>query len=266
MRYVCDHDLHIHSFCSACVRNDCEQSPSNMLEYAKNNGFSTICITDHFWDETIPCLSDWHRQHTFERISQVKPLPMAENINFLFGCETDLDREMTLGISRERMEAFDFIIIATAHLAGGGFTIPIENDSDPEAKAMHWVRRLDAVLGMNLPFHKIGIAHLACPQMMKSREGYIRLMNLIPEKDMWHLFERAAMLGCGIELNASDMQYAEDEAEAVLRPFKIAKQCGCKFYFGSDAHHAPRFDIAKGIFEKTVDQLGLCESDKFVIQ
>lgn len=262
MRYICDHDLHIHSNRSACVRNDPEQTPERMLRYAKENGFRTVCVTDHFWDEDIPCISDWHRQHTFKRISSVVPLPQEENIRFLFGCETDLDKNDILGISRERMEVFDFIIIPTTHM-GGGFAVPQEYGDNPSAKAEHWVRRLDAVLHMDLPFHKIGIAHLAYPQMIKPRENYLKMLSMIASADMERLFTRAAALGCGIELNASDMSFSEEEAEYVLRPFRIAKGCGCRFYCGSDAHHSPRFELAKGLFEKAVTLLELKEEDKF---
>ena len=48
-----------------------------------------------------------------------------------------------------------------------------------------------------------------------------------------------------------------------MRPFVIAKERGCRFYFGSDAHHPSDFERAKEKFEKTVDLLDLTEDDKF---
>ena len=57
----------------------------------------------------------------------------------------------------------------------------------------------------------------------------------------------------------------EEEKDALLRPFFIAKECGCKFYLGSDAHHPDGLDGAKAIFERAVDLLELTEEDKFVI-
>ena len=50
MRYVFDHDFHIHSELSSCSR-DPEQSPERILAYAKENGLKKIVITDHFWDD-----------------------------------------------------------------------------------------------------------------------------------------------------------------------------------------------------------------------
>lgn len=62
------------------------------------------------------------------------------------------------------------------------------------------------------------------------------------------------------------MKFTEEETEVVLRPYRIAKQYGCKFYCGSDAHHPNILDEAKTIFERTVNLLELTEEDKFTIR
>ena len=65
--------------------------------------------------------------------------------------------------------------------------------------------------------------------------------------------KKAAELGCGIELNCSDMGFDMSEAESILRIYKIAKKCGCKFYCGSDAHGVATLNNAKEIFERAID-------------
>ena len=47
MKYIIDHDLHIHSCLSACSGNPA-QTPAAILNYARANGFKHICLTDHF--------------------------------------------------------------------------------------------------------------------------------------------------------------------------------------------------------------------------
>ena len=76
---------------------------------------------------------------------------------------------------------------------------------------------------------------------------------------------RLARLGIGIELNATDMSFDKSEANIVLRPFKIAKECGCKFYFGSDAHHPQTFKNSVKLFRRAVKLLHLTEDDKFIL-
>ena len=263
MKYVFDNDCHIHSRLSLCS-NDPGQTPERILEYARRYDLKTICLTDHFWDEKVPGAIDWYSKQNFAHISEAKPLPQADGIRFLFGCETEMDRNMTLGISKERFDEFDFVVIPTTHFHMSGFTIP-EDYITPEQRAEFWHKKLNALLNMDLPFHKIGIAHLACPLMNSPREKYIETMAALSESDMENAFGRAAEKGVGIELNYGDMKFSDSEADTVLRPFKIAKHMGCKFYCGSDAHHPAELDDAKNIFERAIDMLGLTENDKFNI-
>lgn len=265
MRCIYDNDLHIHSGISTCSADE-NQTPERILAYAKQNDLKTVCLTDHFWDETVEGASCWYEPQNYAWICQAKPLPQAEGIRFLFGCEIDMDKHMTLGLAREHFDRFDFVVIPTTHLHMTGFTLTKEDGETTQGRADLWVKRLDALLNMDLPFEKIGIAHLACPLIdNRSRESYLSVLEQIPSAEIERLFTKAAQLGAGIELNCGDMKFSDEEAEIVLRPFRIAKQCGCKFYFGSDAHHPQELDGAKAVFERAIDYLQLEETDKFII-
>jgi histidinol phosphatase-like PHP family hydrolase len=264
MKYTIDNDLHIHSMLSLCS-NDPRQNTNAILEYAKENGLKTLCLTDHFWDDAVDGASAWYAEQDFPHIAAAKPLPQCKGIRFLFGCETELNKYLTLGISPEKYEQFDFIIIPTTHFHMKGYTTFEDETATPEGKANTWVKRLDAVLDMELPFHKVGIAHLACTLIAPTREEYVEVLRLIPSEEMSRVFAKAAKAGVGIELNASDMDFADQEAETVLRMFRIAKDCGCKFYLGSDAHRPEDFENVQAIFDRAITLLGLTEEDKFTI-
>ena len=264
MRYVYDHDLHIHSKLSSCSRDE-NQSSERILQYAKQNNLKTICLTDHFWDDALEDASSWYAVQNFAHISKALPLPQADGIEFLFGCETEMDKFFRLGISKECIDNFDFVVVPTTHLHMMGFTIATE-DNAYEKRAELWVKRLDALLNMDLPFHKIGLAHITCSLMAPKREEYTEVLKLIPESEMQRLFKKAAEVGIGIELNTSVFDFADDEEAAIaLKPYKIAKECGCKFYCGSDAHHPGGLDHAKAVIERVIDLLQLTEDDKFHI-
>ena len=49
----------------------------------------------------------------------------------------------------------------------------------------------------------------------------------------------------------------------MFRPYRIARECGCTFYLGSDAHHPAGLSVAIERFEAMVDGLELEEKDKF---
>lgn len=265
MRFKVDHDYHIHSQLSECSQHP-EQTKENILKYAKDNGLSKIVITDHYWDSNVEGAPMWYQIQNFSHISQIKPLPKAEGIEFLFGAETDVDLHGTVGVSKPNFDDFDFVVIPTTHFHMAGFTIPEEAYRDTSVLARLWTQKLEKLLSMDLPFYKIGIAHLACTLINnKSREDYLKTLDLIPTEDMERLFKKAAELGVGIELNQDDMRFSDQEADRVLRMFKIAKKMGCKFYLGSDSHTPNGFLKAKEIFERAVDLLDLKETDKFHI-
>ena len=259
--YTVDHDLHIHSFLSTCSKCP-EQTPERIARYAVEEKLSTVCITDHFWDETVPGASPWYEKQDMPHILQSKPLPQPEGVRFLFGCETELDQRLRVGISPERMEQMDFIIIPTTHFHMK-FALTEEQRESVESRVAVWLKRLEAVLSKDLPFHKVGLAHLACHLIGRDREEYLQVMEKLPERPMEELFREAARLGVGIELNATDVKAAEGAEDTVLRPFHIAKACGCKFYCGSDSHSPSGFAKARARFERAVTQLGLTEEDKF---
>lgn len=263
MKFKVDHDYHIHTYLSSCSRNP-EQNIDFILGYAKQNGLRSLCITDHFWDDAVEGSSKWYAPQNLEHIREILPFPDDAEVNILFGCEGELRRDLTLGISREKFDCFDMIVIPTTHMHMSGFTVSEDGSETVEERAALWVERLDALLSMDLPFRKVGIAHLACFLInRKSEEDYLATVKAIPDGEMTRLFTKAAGLGVGIELNDGDMKHAL-KYETVMRMFRIAKECGCKFYLGSDSHNPNEFDGAVERAKLAADILGLTEDDKFI--
>ncbi len=267
MKYRIDHDYHIHSQLSLCS-NDPEQNPERILRYAVENGYKKLCLTDHYWDEAVPGASDWYRKQDTPHIEQALPLPQAEGVQFLFGAETDMDKYCTVGVSDKMLEKLDFIVIPTTHLHMNGFTIDPEDDA-LDRRAALYVERLDKLLSMDLPFEKIGVAHLTCPLAARRQVGdsltVLDMLDLIEDDTFRELFSRMAKLGTGFELNFSLTPYQGADRERVLRPYRIARDVGCKFYIGSDAHHPAGLDGAMKRFTEIVDALDLQEEDKFLL-
>lgn len=262
MKFKIDHDLHIHSYLSSCSRNPL-QNPETILDYAEKNNLSTLCITDHYWDTASGFPGNWYMTQNFDHISEILPLPKRDGIKLLFGCEGDMNKERLVGIPEERFSAFDFIVVPTTHMHMKGFAIEEEDFLVAEHCAKLWVNRLDALLSSNLPFQKVGIAHLACYLInKKSDEDYLRTLELIPSDEMHRLFEHAAKLGVGIELNGDDMRLGAKYGDTVMRMFRIAKEEGCKFYFGSDSHHPEEFASPLRYIKEAVETLDLTEDDK----
>ena len=169
MKFVIDHDLHLHSHLSACSGIP-EQTTESFLVHAAKNRLKRLCVTDHFWDELVPGESDWYRPQNYAHICEDLPLPKSEGIDLHFGCETEMDKFFTVGISKERIDLFDFIIIPTNHLHMNGFTVSTE-DNTVEARARVFMEKNHALLDKDLPFEKIGLAHFTCGLMNKHSDG-----------------------------------------------------------------------------------------------
>lgn len=261
MRFVADHDFHIHSTVSLCCHDE-NQTPEAILRYAKENNFKKICLTNHLWDERVKSDAQWHEAQQFGCVSSVLPLPKDSEVSFLFGAEADMDYNFVVGVSEERYDAFDFIVIPTTHLHLVGNTVKTKIKT-PEEGAEIWLKRLKELLEKQLPWHKTGIAHLTCGHIFRERTPEV--ISLLQDKDLYEVFSDCAKKGVGIELNMKTLFSSDEEKDILLRPYYIAKDCGCKFYLGSDAHKTAALDTAKENFENIITLLDLKESDKFIL-
>ena len=261
MRFVADHDFHIHSTVSLCCHDE-NQTPDAILNYAKENGYKSVCLTNHFWDEKVRSEAEWIDEHNFSCVSSVLPLPEDKNVEFLFGCETDMDFNNVLGISQERFDAFDFVIVATTHLHLDGNTVRTKITTPNEA-AYHWVDKAENLLLKDLPFHKIGIAHLTTGHILKNQTA--ETLELISDSAMYSIFKECSRKGAGIELNVKTINMTDEQKEIFLRPYFIAKECGCRFYLGSDSHKTSALSCAKENFENIISLLNLEEKHKFYL-
>jgi len=264
MKFICDHDLHIHSRLSPCSHSD-EQTADKILEICSANGMKLICLTDHFWDSTVKTgeFNNGWRKNDYKDNSVWLPLPQKDGIKFLFGCEADMNMHDDIGITEEVAALHDFIIIPTNHLHMKGFT------ASPDLITMEdyrksYMKRLQILLDSKLPHKKMGIAHLTCSLAYK--DDHRTFFNTM-EDAFWHdSFAQAAEEGFGVELNFSPFGYSEEDLEkGILRPYRIAKEHGCKFYCGSDAHTPGGFENFVKNMNAIVDLLGLTEDDKYHI-
>jgi len=262
MKYQIDHDYHIHSYLTPCAGHPPAQNAENILAYGKRMGMKHLCITDHFWDSenVSPMESAWFKNYGYPYVSRILPLPADEECKLHLGCETDMDLFFNVGVSDKLYDKLEFIIVATSHLHAPGWTVREDNTSVADRAAIY-MERNHKLLDMDLPFRKVGLAHPTCELIdYKCTGSYLDILNYVTDKEYRELFSRAAAVGMGIELN---MTLEEASQEAALRPYRIAKDCGCKFYLGSDAHTPGGLEGARERFEIMINALELSENDKF---
>ena len=259
MNFPIDHDLHCHSHLSSCSA-DPAQTTEAMLAHAKAHGFKTICVTDHFWDSPVPGPSGWYAPQNFDHVCKNLPLPKDDDVRFLFGCETEFCGGKKLAIAPEHYDAFDFIVIPPNHFHMRGFVRPTSYDTEEKVAGL-LVERLEQLQAFDLPWRKVGIAHIVSRLTFSEGEPG-KVFQLIDEKRF-----RAAMLffadhGTGIEVNIANFQPSRrKEGEAMRRLYRFAKDEGCKFYLASDAHHPDEMDFMADHAPEICEFLGLTADD-----
>lgn len=261
MKYIVDHDYHIHTTVSPCC-SDSLQTPQNILNYAIENQLKEIAITDHFWDLDLDADPGWWKMLPYDKLASILPLKQDDRCKVYFACECDMNKDYQVGIAPDKYDKFQFIIVSTTHFHMW-YNEEISVD-DIEKRAELYVERFFKALYSDLPNNKVGIAHLTT-SLISTPENHLDLIDLISDEVFAELFKLTAKRGWGVELNLKLDRYSEDDYQRLLRPYKIAKECGCKFYFGSDSHAIKSFDGKVAEFEKIVDLLDLKESDKYFI-
>lgn len=262
MKYILDNDLHIHTQLSTCS-SDPEQNKYTILEYAKEHGFKVICLTDHMWDnKDVPAPNNWYKKQNFEWVKQSLPVIEDDDVTMLFGCEAEIDKDLNLGITRDIIDQMDFVTVATSHLHHKGATIKL--DPTLEERRKLWLDKFEMLMNQDLPFHKMGVAHFTNSLMAPDNfQDHLDIISGVDDNTYRRLFTKAAKLGLGIELNIAIEIYDDLQKQLILRPYKIAKECGCKFYFGGDTHHPRDREKIDKRFTEIRDLLDLQESDKF---
>ncbi len=262
MNSLVTHDYHFHSTLSACCHDE-RLLPSVALDHAARCGYDAICLTDHLWDAEVPGASNWYAPQNIEHVRSSLPLPRHAGVQFFLGCETEYCGGTKLGLSRGHFDLFDFVVIPTTHMHMKGFVRPAECVTEARMAELY-VERLEQLLLLDLPWNKIGIAHLTCGLLFVEGDvGWI--LRQLDETRLMRVFDTLARRGAGIELNAACMGSWNTDPDTWLRVFRMAKKAGCLFYASSDAHTVENLDLIPAILPGVVDALGLDHKDRYRI-
>ena len=201
-----------------------------------------------------------------EKAKEILPLPQSPMCRFLFGMEVDMDAEGNVGISREEYDTFDFLILAPSHVhIVEQYKTMHAGETVTEAHKRWYKERIFGFLNMDLPYSKCGLAHFTTG--LVCRTDPIKVFELFSNEEYREIFGLVAKRGVGVELNIGKKlhEYVRepDVLEQILRPYRIAREMGCKFYLGGDAHEPEAFAGRKALFEQLIDLLELTEEDKF---
>ncbi len=264
------HDFHIHTSLSFCANESA--TIDAYVKIAKQIGLKKIGIANHFWDSKIPRIDTYYKtkydvgfydNQDFEHILKDKPeIEKYKNscVEILFGAEAEYDPiRRGVGITEEVAEQLDFLLVPNSHTHA---TMPISMYEPYEKHLQFMIDAYNDILDCPISKYVTAMAHpfsaVACPYPNSI------LYDLMPDDEFKKLFYKTAKKGIAVEINTGvfrKLSPDEIELNPRIRMYKLAKESGCKFLFGSDAHSDDVHKNYISILQKITELVGITESD-----
>jgi histidinol phosphatase-like PHP family hydrolase len=214
----------------------------NYLAAAEKHGLKTIGFANHCWAAQIqiPGMSPWHQGQDIEHVLKIKEqIPNdTRGIRILIGCETEYIGNGIAGLNKALADLFDFVLLPANHFNWKGFVVPEDlGVGGPKAVSELLYRRFMEVVDLGF-----GTAIVHPFQPLGFLEWEADVLNGISDAMYINCFKAAASAGLAIEINSYASArcttcIAENGFSSLyLKIHSIARECGCKFIFGSDAH------------------------------
>jgi len=112
-----DHDLHIHTYLSACCHDKAHHRPHAILDLAAQMGVKTIGFADHLWVNPDLAPSDWYRPQDARQTARLRAdlAACATDVRVLVGCEAEMIAPGKIGLTADYARQLDFVLLACNH-------------------------------------------------------------------------------------------------------------------------------------------------------
>lgn len=236
-----EHDFHIHTTLSLCA-HDSSATVENYVRKAKELGLKKLGFADHMWDSAIPGASEnFYKPQDFAHVAQlrqkIEKATNVDGIKLYFGCEVEYDPSREdIALTEETAKKFDFILVPNSHTH---MMMPTEYYEPKKRHAQFMLNAFKNIVTSPLAKYVTAVAHpfsaVCCPYDRRL------LYDMITPQEYRQVFSIAKKADIALEININDYKnctISEIMDNPSLRMLSIAKDCGCKFTFGSDAHSA----------------------------
>ena len=235
-------DLHMHTHLSFCGKD--EATVENYVAQAAGLSLTCLGFTDHMWDSAVPGMPWWYRQTDIQNVEHVLQLRSVLEQNrdcgvaLLMGCEAEYDYPgRGVALTEAAAEQFDFIIASSTHTHN---VMPKAFYDPPRRHAEFMLQAYEDMLNSPVSRYFTAMAHPV--HAVCGPYGHELPMAAITDDEYRRVFDLTAKKGIAVEINIKCLvghqeQFAADlEQQPHLRMFRIAKDCGCRFTFGTDCH------------------------------
>ena len=230
-----DHDLHVHTYLSACCQDKEGQRPAAILVLAEEMGLRTLGFTDHVWANPNIPPSGFYRPQDERQISQLRAdlATVSTGIRVLVGCEAEMIAPGQFGITPQFAEELDFVLLACSHFHMKDFVAQPKSNA-PGDLAKHMLNFFRSGVSSGLA---TSIAHPLFP--LGYLDQYDKAVETISDTEFLDVFGATVECGVALELTTVFLPTTPQKTFSIETPIRflsLAKQAGCKFTLGTDAH------------------------------
>jgi histidinol phosphatase-like PHP family hydrolase len=218
----------------------------NIVAEAARLGLTTIGFSDHIWtNEAVPA-SDWYKLQNATHIAKLRreiEESGAAPLRISVGCEADMRAPGEFSITPDFAATLDHVLLACSHFHMRGF-VEQPADTTPRAIGEHLIKFFISGVSSGLP---TSIAHPFFP--LGSIDRLDAIIASIPDSELSDTLSHAAAHNVALEITTCFIPGSNEQGNPVfsldtpLRLLSLAKQAGCKFTFGSDAHSLSRLHV-----------------------
>ena len=250
---LCQSDLHLHTNLSYCAPET--TVAASFLPHCESEGIKTLGFSNHFYT--------WRGlEHTLKIRDEIEEIRAHSNLKILVGCEAETVFGAEPDLSLQDSALFDYVLLSPSHILNVKDRYSHIDLDDIDTYRELLVENFKAACRLQ---YKVptGIAHPLYPICHKSQQ---EVLDGITDEQLVECFTIAAQNDKSIEIHAClyrETAQLDDEglSPTYIKFLKIAKQCGCKFHFGSDAHKPEAFIDSHAKLERAAERAGITEDD-----
>lgn len=253
------HDLHVHTYLSACCPDKDRHRPAAILAEAWRLGRNRIGFSDHLWVNPRLEPSEWYRPQDERQIARLRAdLAAVESpVRVLIGGEAETVAPGCFSLTPEFAESLDYVNLACSHFHMKDFVAQPRVET-ARGLGLHALEFFRSAAGSGLadvivhPFLLMG--HF---------ERYDQAIAALTDAELTDAFRLAAENGVALEITPGFLPSAKGgqwSLETPLRILSLARSAGCCFTFGSDAHALPSLAGLDGV-QVLVDGAGITAAD-----
>ncbi len=257
-------DLHLHTNLSFCA--PAETLPDDYLPYCDEENVRVLGISNHLYKSDMLEAEGMPERRGADYAKRILPrldaLRQQTDIKILFGCEVEIFAGQEPTLSREETKQFDYMLIAASHICNVIDEYKDFDLSTPDKLRELLIDRFRYACLLDYPV-PTAICHPLYPICSPWEQ---EVVDGISDSTLADCFSLAAAHNVAIEIHACLYRKgtALDEeglSSSYLRLLSAAKACGCRFYFGSDAHTAEAFRGVHALLHRAAERAGITSDD-----